>query len=274
MEGRHPGTGSWLRPEGAGGGRGGGIDATFSAPEVRLDRVGARRSLAARADRGGTCKGRRAAPSRYLREQVPVVRRRYGGEVVEERAKDVIATEYRHTTARGVSGAQAPDPQLHSHVVITGAIREDDRLVAVASRPIFRAARELDASTAPRSRKELVREGYTIERNTGKDGRYFEIAGVPRSLLRGFLRAYPRGRQSRGAISRQTRSRSRTGRAARPRAREPPSEGADDPRRPPASLERDRQTPSVRTRSGCETDRRARAHTGRADGRGPDRSRS
>ncbi|HVA19747.1 MAG TPA: relaxase domain-containing protein, partial [Solirubrobacteraceae bacterium] len=68
----------------------------------------------------------------YLREQVPVVRRRYSGQVVEEHAKDVIATEYRHTTARGVSGAQAPDPQLHSHVVITGAVREDDRIVAVA----------------------------------------------------------------------------------------------------------------------------------------------
>jgi hypothetical protein len=33
MEGRHPGTGRFLRPEGAGGGRGGGIDVTFSAPK-------------------------------------------------------------------------------------------------------------------------------------------------------------------------------------------------------------------------------------------------
>jgi TrwC relaxase len=33
MKGRHPLTGGWLRPEGAGGGRGGGIDATFSAPK-------------------------------------------------------------------------------------------------------------------------------------------------------------------------------------------------------------------------------------------------
>ena len=30
MEGRNPGTGRFLRPEGAGGGRGGGIDVTFS----------------------------------------------------------------------------------------------------------------------------------------------------------------------------------------------------------------------------------------------------
>jgi TrwC relaxase len=62
---------------------------------------------------------------RYFREQVPVVRRRYGGHVAEEHAEDVIAAEYRHTPARGVSGAQAPDPQLHSHVVISGAVRED-----------------------------------------------------------------------------------------------------------------------------------------------------
>jgi hypothetical protein len=117
---------------------------------------------------------------------VPVVRRRYSGQVVEERAKDVIATEYRHTTARGVAGAQAPDPQLHSHVVITGAVREDDRIVAVGSRPIFRSARELGAFYRSALADELVREGYMIEHGTGKDGRYFEIAGVPRELSEAF----------------------------------------------------------------------------------------
>ncbi len=33
MEGRDPGTGAWLRPSGADGSRGGGIDVTFSAPK-------------------------------------------------------------------------------------------------------------------------------------------------------------------------------------------------------------------------------------------------
>jgi len=33
MEGRHPGNGAWLRPAGADGCRGGGIDVTFSAPK-------------------------------------------------------------------------------------------------------------------------------------------------------------------------------------------------------------------------------------------------
>jgi conjugative relaxase-like TrwC/TraI family protein len=144
MEGRHPGTGRWLRPEGAGGGRGGGIDATFSAPKS-VSTVWALGDPWQR-EQIEQAHGRAVEQAiRHLREHVPVVRRRYSGQVVEEHAKDVIATEYRHTTARGVSGAQAPDPQLHSHVVITGAVREDGRIVAVSSRPIFRSARELGA---------------------------------------------------------------------------------------------------------------------------------
>jgi conjugative relaxase-like TrwC/TraI family protein len=185
MEGRHPGTGRWLRPEGAGGGRGGGIDVTFSAPKS----VSTVWALGDPWQREQIEQAHARAVEQtihHLREQVPVVRRRYSGQVVEEHAKDVIATEYRHTTARGVSGAQAPDPQLHSHVVITGAVREDDRIVAVASRPIFRSARELGAFYRAALAEELVREGYAIEQGTGRDGRYFEIRGVPRELCEAF----------------------------------------------------------------------------------------
>jgi conjugative relaxase-like TrwC/TraI family protein len=185
MEGRHPGTGRWLRPEGAGGGRGGGIDVTFSAPKS----VSTVWALGDPWQREQIEQAHARAVEQtihHLREQVPVVRRRYSGQVVEEPAKDVIATEYRHTTARGVSGAQAPDPQLHSHVVITAAVREDDRIVAVASRPIFRSARELGAFYRSALADELVQEGYAIEQGTGKDGRYFEIAGVPHELCEAF----------------------------------------------------------------------------------------
>ncbi len=185
MEGHHPSTGRWLRPEGAGGGRGGGIDVTFSAPKSvstvwALGDPWQREQIEAAHARAVE------QTINYLREQVPVVRRRYSGQVVEDHAKDVIATEYRHTTARGVSGAQAPDPQLHSHVVITGAVREDDRIVAVASRPIFRSAREMGAFYRAALANELVAEGYAIEQGTGKDGRYFEIKGVPRELCDAF----------------------------------------------------------------------------------------
>jgi TrwC relaxase len=53
MEGRHPGTGRWLRPEGAGGGRGGGIDVTFSAPKSVSTVWALGEPVAARTDRAG-----------------------------------------------------------------------------------------------------------------------------------------------------------------------------------------------------------------------------
>jgi hypothetical protein len=97
-----------------------------------------------------------------------------------------VAAEYRHTTARGVMEGDVPDPQLHSHVVITNAIREDGRIVAVASRPIFRSAREVGAYYRSALAFQLQQRGYAIQRGTGKHGRYFEIAGVPRGLLDAF----------------------------------------------------------------------------------------
>jgi conjugative relaxase-like TrwC/TraI family protein len=185
MEGRHPGTGGWLRRAGADGSRGGGIDVTFSAPKSvsvvwalgdpwQREQIEAAHEKAVQRSMG------------YLREQVGVVRRRYGAEVIEEPARDLIATAYRHTTARGVSGAEAPDPQLHTHVVITGAVREDDRIVAVASRPVFRGIREVGAFYRSALAQELAGEGYPIEQGTGNDGKYFEIAGVPAGLRDAF----------------------------------------------------------------------------------------
>jgi conjugative relaxase-like TrwC/TraI family protein len=185
MNGRHPGTGRWLRPEGAGGGRGGGIDVTFSAPKS-VSTVWALGDSWQREQIEAAHARAVESTVRYLRDQVPVVRRRYDGQVVDEHARDVVAAEYRHTTARGVSGARAPDPQLHSHVVISGAVRQDGRIVAVASRPIFRSARELGAFYRSALAEELAGEGYAIERGTGKDGRYFEVACVPRGLIEEF----------------------------------------------------------------------------------------
>jgi conjugative relaxase-like TrwC/TraI family protein len=189
MEGRHPGTGEWLRPAGADGARGGGIDVTFSAPKSvsvvwALGDPWQREQIEA-----AHAKAVERSMS-YLKERVPLVRRRYSGQVVEEQAKDVIATAYRHTTARGVSGAEAPDPQLHTHVVISGAVREDDRIVAVASRPVFRGLREVGAFYRSALAQELAAEGYPIEQGTGKDGKYFEIAGVPAELRNAFSKRH------------------------------------------------------------------------------------
>lgn len=181
MEGKHPNTGEWLRSEGAGGGRGGGIDLCFSAPKS----VSVVWAVADPWQREQIEQAHGVAVARaldHLRENTPVIRRRKNGQVIEENAKDILAAEYRHTTARGVTGAETPDPQMHSHVVVTGAVREDDRFVAVASRPLFRHGRELGAYYRSALAHELSTLGYPIDSRTGKHERYFEIAGVPKNL--------------------------------------------------------------------------------------------
>ncbi len=185
MEGKHPRSGRWLRSAGADGTRAGGIDLTFSAPKS----VSTVWALAGETQRREIEAAHAAAVREtlcHLTETVPTVRRSLAGRIVEQPAHDLVAAEYRHTTSRGVLEGDAPDPQLHSHVVITSAIREDGKLVAVASRPIFRCARELGAYYRSALAHQLQHRGYKVERGTGKHGRYFEIADVPRGLLDAF----------------------------------------------------------------------------------------
>jgi conjugative relaxase-like TrwC/TraI family protein len=182
MEGKHPRSGAFLCRAGSTGGRAAGIDLTFSAPKS----VSAVWALADESQRRAIASAHAAAVSETIAHLTQTVRRRQRGQVIEEHARDVVAAEYRHTTARGVLEGDVPDPQLHSHVVITSAIREDGRIVAVASRPIFRSARELGAYYRSSLAYQLQQRGYAIERGTGKHGRYFEIAGVPRGLLDSF----------------------------------------------------------------------------------------
>ncbi|HEX4187802.1 MAG TPA: MobF family relaxase [Solirubrobacteraceae bacterium] len=185
MEGRHPRTGGWLRAAGANGERGGGIDLTFSAPKS-VSAVWALGGERRRPEIEVAHAAAVTAAMNYLTEMIPTVRRREGGQVSEECARDLIAGEYRHTTARGAFDGEVPDPQLHSHVVVTSAVRSDGRIVAVASRPLFRAAREVGACYRSALAQELADLGYAIEAGTGKHGRYFEILGVPRGLSDAF----------------------------------------------------------------------------------------
>ena len=168
-----------------------GIDVTFSAPKS----VSAVWALADPWQREQIEQAHANAVEQavgYMRDEVELVRRRHNRIVVHETAWDLIAAEYLHTTARGVGGAEVPDPQLHSHVVISGVIRQDGQIAAVASRPIFRSAREVGAYYRTALAWELRERGYAIEQATGNRGRYFELAGVPRVVAGGVLPARPR----------------------------------------------------------------------------------
>jgi hypothetical protein len=51
---------------------------------------------------------------------------------------------------------------------------------------VFRAARELGSFYRSALAEELIEKGYEVEPHTGKDGRYFELVGVPRELSEAF----------------------------------------------------------------------------------------
>lgn len=191
MEGKHPVTGRWIRPEGAGGGRGGGIDANLAAPKS----VSIQWALSDQAGREMIEAAHTRAVEQalaYMREQAPLVRRRLHGEVIEEPAADVLAAEYRHTTARGLVEGDLPDPHLHSHIVITSVIRGDGKVAAVNSRAAFRCAREVGAYYRSALAAELSEMGFEITPRTGRHCRYFELAHTDRALCETFSR---RGRE-------------------------------------------------------------------------------
>ncbi|MGI8505550.1 MAG: MobF family relaxase [Solirubrobacteraceae bacterium] len=180
---QNPATGGRLRAGGAGGSSVAAIDATFSAPKS-VSAVWALGSPELRAEIEAAQERAVDAALAHAVEYVPMVRRRVDREtVLRETPAELIATSWRHTTARAVSG-RPPDPQLHSHVVLHGAVREGDgRVVAIESRAWLVHQREVGAAYRARLAAELGELGFGVEAGTGRGGRYFELSGVPQGLL-------------------------------------------------------------------------------------------
>ena len=174
MEGRAPSSTreqpTWVRRAGADGTRAAGLDVTFSAPKS----VSIARALSAGGQREGLEAAHRGAVAEaleYLQATVPTVAVYQGAGLPprEVPAAGLLAAEFVHTTARGVEDG-VPDPQLHSHCVITSVLRADGSVAAVRSRPVFRAAREVGAYYRACLAQRLSELGYEIEPSTGKDG--------------------------------------------------------------------------------------------------------
>lgn len=182
MQVRRPDSGEPLRRAGASGTAVAAIDATFSAPKS----VSAVWALAAPAFRERIEQAHEHAIDMalgYALRCVPMTRERTGRQtVIHARATRLIATSWRHTTARSV-GAQPPDPHLHSHVLLHGAARADGSVVAIDSRSWLVHRRELGAAYRTELAHGLAQLGFGIQRGTGRAGRYFEVLGVPQGLL-------------------------------------------------------------------------------------------
>lgn len=183
---RNPATGARLRAGGAGGSSVAAIDATFSAPKS-VSVVWALGSPELRGEIEAAQERAVDAALAYATEFVPMVRRRVDREtVLRETPAELIATSWRHTTARAVAG-RAPDPQLHSHVVLHGAVRQGDgKIVAIESRAWLVHQRELGAAYRAHLAVQLRQLGFQVQAGTGRGGRYFELAGVPSGLLQAF----------------------------------------------------------------------------------------
>lgn len=194
---RNPSTGAALRSGGAGGEAVAAIDATFSAPKS-VSVVWALGSPELRAALEAAQERAVDAALGHAVEFVPMVRRRVDRvTVLRETPAELIASSWRHTTARAVAG-QPPDPQLHSHVVLHGAVRAGDgRVVAIESRAWLVHQREIGAAYRATLARELDQLGFGVQAGTGRGGRYFELAGVPPGLIEQWS---GRHRQVRAAI--------------------------------------------------------------------------
>jgi conjugative relaxase-like TrwC/TraI family protein len=181
MDVRRPDTGLPLRPVGSTGEAVAALDATFSAPKtISAIWALADPELRARVEAAHETAIDRALA--YATAQVPMVRERIDAEtVIHVKAQEMIASSWRHTTARAVDG-QPPDPQLHSHVLLHGAVRRDGQVAAIDSRQWFTYRRELGAAYRTELARELTGLGFQIDRGTGRDRRYFEITGIPTQL--------------------------------------------------------------------------------------------
>ncbi len=179
---RRPDSGEELRRAGGTREAVAAIDAVFSAPKS----VSAAWALASPGLRGRLESAHELAVDRALAfaaGQVPMLRRRVSQDtVIHEKASGLVATSWRHTTARAVD-EQAPDPQLHSHVLLHAAVRRDRRLVAIDSRAWLVHRREVGAAYRTELARELAQLGFEIRRGTGRGGRYFELEGVPEPLI-------------------------------------------------------------------------------------------
>jgi conjugative relaxase-like TrwC/TraI family protein len=184
MQGFSPVDGEPIRPAGSNRTRVAAIDLTYSPPKDVS-------ALWATADSYRRAQievaHRRAVKSTLARteREVALVRRKRDRAVRFEKAKRLLAVEALHTSSRLGKGQDShgiPDPQLHSHVAVIAAERDDGKLAAVESKQLFLAARENGAWYRSELAANLQELGLSIERRQGNNERYFAIRGVSKAL--------------------------------------------------------------------------------------------
>lgn len=120
---------------------------------------------------------------RYMATTTPCVQRRVGRrERVWEPARGVAHAQFVHHTARSTRDGSIPDPHLHVHCVVVAVERSDGRIVTPNQAAWMRHGREGGAYFRAELADRLMELGLEVQPETGKGGRFFELAGVPVSV--------------------------------------------------------------------------------------------
>jgi len=191
-EGRDPSTGEIAVKRAANGEHVAAVDCTFSAPKSvsilwATGDQGLRDAIEAAQTKAV------AIAIDHIEKTAPLLRQRVDGQIIHTETIGIIAAVFRHHTSRlspTETGPNAiPDPQLHDHVPIANmALRPDNspngeaQWGAIDSRELYRIAAEAGAVYRAELSNELQQLGYSVERQ----GRYFEVVGVPEKVRDAF----------------------------------------------------------------------------------------
>ncbi len=188
LEGRHPVTGEQIRRWGPNGTVVGAIDVTIS-PAPKSVSV-----LWALADREMRQEIERmvwlsADLAIFELMKKPLVRQRFGrgtNDIRHEVMADIIGVQTLHTTARlSERGDGVPDPQLHVHSLLIGAVDPAGQLRALDSRQMMVHQREIDAYASATLAEMWRLRGFPIARTVDDKGMVsWELDGIPEAVLR------------------------------------------------------------------------------------------
>ncbi len=100
-------------------------------------------------------------------------------------ATGFAASAALQVTARTARGDAVPAPQLHVHGVVVGVDDGGERLLTPDTAALFKDDAPLEGGAVFRARlaEELRGIGFDLDWGTGRNGRFFEIVGVPKGLV-------------------------------------------------------------------------------------------
>lgn len=121
----------------------------------------------------------------YITTTTNCVKVKRDGVLEYEGARGAVGASFVHHSARSAHGS-IPDPQLHVHNLLVGVKRSDGKLVTPDQAELVRHGREGGAYFRCALASRLQELGLEIEGRTGKQGRYFELAGVAKEAVEKF----------------------------------------------------------------------------------------